>query len=86
MSNLKWQHRTNKHGWRSIWSTPDGPFEIQQHIGDSAHNDYGVMTGKPYSLMRAELCEPDEDGDNVCWHHLGRFATLDAARAKAEAL
>lgn len=83
---LKWTRSTNLHGWLAIWVTPEESFEITRHIGETAHYDYGVGTGRPYLLQRSEPCAPNADGDTICWYQVGRFRSLRAAKAAAEGL
>lgn len=99
MTTLSWTRSINPGGWLETHSTndltsqrPQGSFQVERHIGDTAHYDYGVMSGKPYQLVVAEDWAPGtsvktirEEGAHI-WRYAKSYATLEEAQAAAQEL
>lgn len=84
---MKWTRSENAHGWLATWTSEDGRFEIQKHIGPHAKSDYGHMTGQPYHVLSQVEVEPYEDGGEICtwaWKSGPRFHLLKHAKNYVE--
>lgn len=84
---MKWTRRENPGHWMAYWTSEDGAFEIQKHIGPSAKYDHGHLSGQPYRVLYRVETDPYEDGGEiftVAWKFGPSFHLLKQAQGYVE--